>query len=235
VKLTVVYTTPAELVTAHDAEMTRGGLLVRGASAAGLELFTDVDLELRAGDTTITTRAQVVQIVAGVGVAVAFMIDRADGLAALVTKARTLAAWPAAAAPAAAVGAAAKWAAASQSEKIQIALHGNRDERALVLRDINKMLHPYVLRNPNLQLDEIVAIAKMNTVSPELLKQIADRREWYTRPEIAIALVRNPKVPPPIAVRLLDHVSAAELRQLAKDSRTRPAVQQAARKKVIGP
>lgn len=54
------------------------------------------------------------------------------------------------------------------------------------------------------------------------------------RPEIAIALVRNPKVPPPLAIRLLDHVSAAELRQLAKDSRTREPVQRAARKKVMG-
>ena len=96
------------------------------------------------------------------------------------------------------------------------------------------MLHPYVLRNPGLGLDEVLALVKMTTVAPELLKQVSDRKEWAQRPDIAIALVRNPKVPTPTAVRLLDFVSPGDLRQLAKDNRTRPAVQQAARKKVIG-
>ncbi len=52
--------------------------------------------------------------------------------------------------------------------------------------------------------------------------------------DIAIALVRNPKTPVPIAVRLLDHVGATELRALAKDSNARTPIQQAARKKVMG-
>jgi len=102
------------------------------------------------------------------------------------------------------------------------------------MRDVNKMLHPYVLRNPGLGIDEVLAIAKLNTVAPDLLATIAERREWAQRPDIAIALVRNPKTPTPTAVRLLDYVAPADLRQLAKDTRTRPAVQQAARKKVIG-
>ncbi|MBI4509475.1 MAG: hypothetical protein HY698_07545, partial [Deltaproteobacteria bacterium] len=67
----------------------------------------------------------------------------------------------------------------------------------------------------------------------QVLKQIAERREWAQRPEIAIALVRNPKTPAPLAVRLLDHVSPAELRHLAKDPGTRPPIQHAARKKVL--
>jgi hypothetical protein len=121
-----------------------------------------------------------------------------------------------------------------QAARIQAALHGNKDERLRIIRDVNKMAHPYVLRNPGLGLDEVLAIAKMTTVAPDLLASIAERREWATRPDIAIALVRNPKTPAPIAVRLLDHVSEADLRQLAKDGKTRPPIQQAARKKVIG-
>jgi hypothetical protein len=37
-----------------------------------------------------------------------------------------------------------------------------------------------------------------------------------------------------VAIRLLDYVTAADLRQLAKGTKARPVVQQAARKKVIG-
>jgi hypothetical protein len=118
-------------------------------------------------------------------------------------------------------------------EKIQRALKGDRDERMAVLRDINRTLHVHVLRNPGITIDEIATMAKMTTISVDALRQIADRKEWGQRPEIAIALVRNPTVPPPVAIRLLDHVSQAELRQLAKDSRTREPIQKAARRKVM--
>src|SRR5262249_7992808 len=33
-------------------------------------------------------------------------------------------------------------------EKIQLALHGSRDDRAQILRDKNRTLHPFVLKNP---------------------------------------------------------------------------------------
>ena len=122
---------------------------------------------------------------------------------------------------------------ANVAKKIALALHGNKDERAAILRDLNKLFHPYVLRNPNLQLDEVLAMAKMTTLSAEVLKTIAERREWMARPEIALALVRNPKCPAPVAVKLLGNVSPADLRQLAKDTKTRPAIQQAARKKIL--
>ena len=118
--------------------------------------------------------------------------------------------------------------------KIQLALTGNREERTAILRELNKSLHVHVLRNPGLQLDEVVAIAKMTNVSPDLLMGVANRREWSGRPEVAIALVRNPKTPVDVAVKLLDKVSAADLRFLAKDPNARPPVQAAARKKVLG-
>ena len=118
-------------------------------------------------------------------------------------------------------------------EKIQQALKGDRDARMAVLRGPNRTLHVHVLRNPGLTLDEIAQIARMTTVSVDVLRQIAERREWGHRPEIAIQLVRNPTVPPPVAIALLDHVSVVELRQLAKDTRTREPIQKAARRKVL--
>jgi len=235
------FATPAALVAAHDQEITRGGLLVRGEVPAGTMLFAEVDLEIVAGARRIVARAQVVQMVPGVGVAVTFAAAGVAGLGELVGDARALGpgAWPEASTPrpAAATPAAspaARVREASVNEKIQIALHGTRDERQLILRDTNRLLHPYVLKNPNLQMDEVVAMARMSAISPELLKQICERREWISRPDIAIALVRHPTVQVPLALRALEHVSPADLRQLAKDTKTRPAIQQAARRKVVG-
>jgi hypothetical protein len=124
---------------------------------------------------------------------------------------------------------------ASTAQKIQRALHGDRSDRLAMLRDLNKTLHPYVLRNPGIQVDEIAWIARQPTVAPDALAYIAGKREWIQKPEIAAALVRNPKTPPPLAIKLLDLVAPSELRLLAKQTNVRDAVQRAARKKLLGP
>lgn len=225
------FPTPAELVAAHDDEMKRGGLLLRGASIEGVELFEEIELELAGGGTSITTKAQVVQLVEGVGIAVIFAMPPA--LAAWVESARSLPSWPEKEREPASL--AERYRAATHAEKIQIALHGNRDERAIVLRDPQRNIHPFVLKNPHLQIDEVLAIARMTAVSPDLLKQIAERREWIARADIALALVRNHATPIPTALKLLDHVAPGDLRQLAKDGKTRTAIASAARKRVIVP
>jgi hypothetical protein len=118
-------------------------------------------------------------------------------------------------------------------DRIQLALRGDREQRLAILRDRHRAVHVYVLRNPGLTFDEIVAIARMPTVAPEVLTQIAERREWGQKPDVAMALIRNPATPTPVAVRLIDFVSETDLRLLAKDTRTREPIQRAARKKLL--
>jgi hypothetical protein len=266
IRFRVAWHRAADLVADHDAQLVHGGLLIRVEPPPGLALYEAVEIELAAElpagsaepvATLVVARGQVVQLLAGVGVAVAF---DPSGLAAMVAAARAAAigangggeppthsvvpaAPPAAAASAPVSAAAGTPPSASASaparrpnlaEQIQLALHGDKDERFAILRGVNKQLHPYVLKNPNLGLDEVLAIAKLTVVNPELLGQIAGRKEWAQRPDIALALVRNPKTPLAAAVKLLDYVTPAELRQLAKDGHTRPQIQAAARKKVIG-
>jgi hypothetical protein len=117
--------------------------------------------------------------------------------------------------------------------KIQLALHGNRDQRNAILRDTNRALHPYVLKNPQITIEDVLAIVKNAQASPELLKQVSERRDWLQRPQIAHALARNPKCPPEVAVRALDFAPIDAVRQMAKGVGVLPHVAQAARKKVI--
>jgi len=123
---------------------------------------------------------------------------------------------------------------ASRAEKIQKALHGNRDERNAILRDRDRTLHPFVLKNPQLNADDVIAIAKNTQMMPDLLKLIGERKDWVQRPAIALALARNPKTPPDLAVRVLEFVPVDGLRQLARGTGVLPHVAQAARKRVIG-
>jgi len=225
VRLSVRYTAPEDFLGEHETQMTRGGLLVRGDPPPGIALYDRVELEIRgdfaALETPVVVAGQVVQIFAGVGVAVTF---DPSPLAGAVSAARSPA--PVAAKPPPTTG-------AETAAKIQTALHGTKDERMRLMRENNRMLHSYVLKNPNLGIDEVLAIARMTTLTPDLLASIAERREWLQRPDIALSLVRNPKTPTPVAVKALDFVAMADLRQLAKDTHTRPQVQAAARKKVI--
>jgi hypothetical protein len=122
----------------------------------------------------------------------------------------------------------------SRMEKVQKALHGTRDERSAILRDRDRTLHAFVLKNPQLDADDVVAIARNPQLAADLLQQVGDRKEWLQRPAVALALARNPKTPPELAVRALDHVPLEAIRQLAKGAGALPHVQAAARKKLLG-
>lgn len=122
---------------------------------------------------------------------------------------------------------------ASFAEKVQQALHGTKEERAAILRDQNKQLHPFVLKGPAVTPEEVASWAANAQMSADFLKQISERKEWLSRPAIAVALARNPKTPADIAVKAVDYVPTETLRQMAKGIGALPHVVQAARKKLL--
>lgn len=122
----------------------------------------------------------------------------------------------------------------SQPEKTRMALHGDRDARAMVLRDRNRGLHLHVLKNPHLSIEEVIAIAKNPQSGADLLEFIGARSDWASRSAVAEGLARNPKTPKDTAVRVVQHVAAEPLRQMAKGVGAPPHVVQAARKRVLG-
>jgi hypothetical protein len=240
VRLRVRYRKPSEFVGDHDQQFVRGGLLVRVEPPQGLELYGAVELQVFApGGESVVVEGQIVQLLPGVGVAVGFQPDALAALDEAVEAARTkpdagLAAEHSVVREGGGNDAYVRVRAASKHEKIQMALHGSREERAIVLRDIDRSLHRFVLQNPHLGLDEVLAIAKMPTVTSDVLTEIAEKREWFQRPDIALALIRNPKTPVPAAVKLLEFCGVSEVRRLARDTGTRQAIRAAALKKLSG-
>jgi hypothetical protein len=219
-RLEVRYERIGDFLADARAQLAHGGLLVRGEPPAGADRGTPIELVVATPVGSRTVAGQVLQVLATAGVAVGFDPSLLADLVALAEAAEN-------APPPASQGAA-------QAAKIQQALHGDKNQRAAILRENNRMLHSYVLRNPQIGIDEVAAIARMTTVSGDILTFIAGRREWAERPEVAIGLVRNPKTPVPLAIRMLDHVGQGELRQLAKQTGVRDAIARAARKKVLG-
>jgi hypothetical protein len=70
-------------------------------------------------------------------------------------------------------------------------------------------------------------------LAPNAIKLIAEHEDWSGNPAICAVLVRNPKTPAPIALRLLDRVPPSELRAIAKGG-ARDQIVHAARRKVAG-
>ena len=233
--LVAAYLSREALAVDVAQQLGKGGLLVRGEAPSGLALFAPVELTVTSPDGRVAVPAQVLQVFAGIGVAVALDGAACAAIAALargeVAASDRGPAKPPLAEPAPST--ITRNHAAEMLAKIQRALNGDRDARFAVLRDPNRSVHVHVLRNPGLALDEVQAIARMTTVSVELLTQLAQKREWGHRPEVAIVLVRNPTLPVPVAVELIAHVSEGDLKMLAKDNRTREPIQRAARKRLL--
>jgi hypothetical protein len=120
----------------------------------------------------------------------------------------------------------------SSNEKMQLALHGDRNARLLLLKDVNKNVQTFLLQNPRITIEEIKYIAGYRQANPDVLVTIAGHRDWGQNQGVLTALVRNPKTPSLTAVKLLDKIAPAELRRLAKGAEVPRAVQVAARKKV---
>lgn len=241
-RLRIRYQRAAELRRAVDEELARGVLLVRITPPADLEFRATVELAVVTSQGSIDLTTSVESILPGVGVVVAFpaakLAEAREMLAELKDGAgaggesHEIVTDEAAAAPAA--GRQGGAGGGGQASKIHLAMFGTRDDRAAILRDQNRALHPYVLKSPHVTVDEITGWAKNPQMTADFLKQIADRKEWLSRPLIALALARNPKTPTDVAVRALDFVGLEAVRQIAKNQTAPPGVVQAARKKIVG-
>jgi hypothetical protein len=122
----------------------------------------------------------------------------------------------------------------SAPEKMQLAMHGDRAARLVLMKDTNKAVHTFIIQNPKITIDEVRYFAAYRQANPDALKLLSEHREWMQNPGVVSALVGNPKTPAPIAVKLLDRLPPAELRRLAKSDGVPRAVQLAARRKVAG-
>jgi hypothetical protein len=233
-RLRIAYDDRAELRRALDDEIARGVLLVRVTPPESLAFRDVVSLEITTRAGLLAIETEVVSILAGVGVVVAVLPEHHAAARALEASLESgdaaiheiVSDDAATDAPRAPMGSA-------LAEKIRLARHGTREDRNALLREPNRMLHALVIKCPQVTVDEVAAWAKNAQMGADFLRQIADRKDWLSRPNIALGLARNPKTPGDIAVRALDHVGDDALRQMIKGAGVPPHVAAAARKKAM--
>lgn len=102
------------------------------------------------------------------------------------------------------------------SDKIKLALTGDKEWRSIFLKDPNKLVSAAVLKNPRITEGEVLMVAKNRTASEELIRLINLNREWVKNFEIRKALVMNPRTPLPKALRYMGTLGERDIKELAK-------------------
>jgi hypothetical protein len=116
------------------------------------------------------------------------------------------------------------------AEKLITALKGSREERAILIRDPNRLVSSAVLGSPRITDAEIESISAMKNVSDQVLREIGNHREWTKRYNIVNNLVRNPRTPIGIALTLVARLNPRDLKGVSGDRNVPEAVRKHATK-----
>jgi len=118
-------------------------------------------------------------------------------------------------------------------QKMSRAMKGTREERAILVRDPNKLISVAVLSSPKLTGSEVEAIAKMSSVSEEILRIVSTNRNWMKSYVVVSALARNPKTPLPISLYLHTAPTEKDLKVLSTNRNVPEVLRTTARRKVV--
>jgi len=120
----------------------------------------------------------------------------------------------------------------SPAQRLALAMRGTREERAILIRDPNKIVAVAVLSSPKVTDSEVENIAKMVNVSDDVLRIIGHTRAWMKNYGIVSALTKNPKTPVGVSLNLLSRLLEKDVKGLANDRNIPDVLRLAARKRL---
>ncbi len=117
---------------------------------------------------------------------------------------------------------------ASITEKIRRAMLGNATERLILVRDRNRLVSEAAAKSPRMTENEAALVASSRAVSENVLRIIANNREFTRSYTVKLNLVMNPLTPFTFVSRLMPHLRSNDLRSLARSKNIPGAVSKAA-------
>jgi hypothetical protein len=221
-----------ELRAEERAHLSVGGLLLRPAGP--LAPFAKVTVALRLlGRGEKTVAAVVVGSPPG-GLALQFEGDPAGVVAALLAKPATEPATEPAASEPETTTLWEKLRGMTPPQKILLAPKADRVTRALLVQESDAQVLFALLKNPRLSIDEVVRVAKSSYLSFQAAELILRTSTWASNLDVRLALIHNPKLSVPFALRILPTLPDHEVRTIAKGAATSMPLRQAAIKRLHG-
>jgi len=105
----------------------------------------------------------------------------------------------------------------SVPQKIQAAIKGDREVRSILIRDANKLVCCAVIKSPRITDSEVEFYANLRNVQTDVLRLIAQNREWSKSYKVVLNLVRNPRTPVTFTTKLLSRLNKKDLKGLVRD------------------
>ena len=121
------------------------------------------------------------------------------------------------------------------AEKVITALKGTREERAILIRDPNRIVATAVLGSPKVTDGEIESFASMKSISDGILRQIGTHRDWTKHYGVVSNLVRNPRTPIAISIGMVSRLNPRDIKSLAVDRNVPEAIRKQAQRFVRTP
>ena len=100
-------------------------------------------------------------------------------------------------------------------QRVKLALTGGREERIILIRDSNKVVQRSVLQSPRLTDAEVESFASMTTLTSEILRLMANNRQWMKNYAIVKNLIFNSKTPLDITMHQLARLTPRDLKILS--------------------
>ncbi len=113
-------------------------------------------------------------------------------------------------------------------DRIKLAMKGDREARAILIRDSNKIVATAVVHNPRITDQEVEGIAAMRTISDEVLRVIGLNRAWARSYPIIHNLARNPRAPLATAMTILPRLQTRDLKAISQNRNVSDAIRRQA-------
>jgi hypothetical protein len=118
----------------------------------------------------------------------------------------------------------------SVAGKIRLATLGNAFARAILIRDPIKMVALAAINSPGTTDNEVIKYSANRALADDVIRVIANTKEWTKLYQVKVNLTNNPKCPLPVSMRLLPFLHDRDLRNVARSKNIPSALTAQARK-----
>jgi hypothetical protein len=100
------------------------------------------------------------------------------------------------------------------AQRVQFAIKGGSEARRTLIKDSSKVVQRAVLQSPRLTDQEVEGFASMSTLTDEILRLIANNRNFRKNYTVVRNLLNNPKTPLDVTLHMLPMLNAQDLKRL---------------------
>jgi hypothetical protein len=119
------------------------------------------------------------------------------------------------------------------SERVKAAFLGNREERAILIRDSSRVVSSAVLASPKITDQEVETFASLKNVQESVLRGIATNRKFIKSYVVVRNLVNNPRLPMDLGLNLIKLLNLQDLRTIPGNKGLSDVMRKMAQKAVV--